>query len=89
MTDEGINQLRERFRNAERELNDAQRDIRESEDTITTIKDRLTELGFDSAGDLDAQIAEKRGKLDGIITEVETILADAETRHAGTEDSAT
>lgn len=86
MTDD-IDQLRERFRNADRELHDAQRDIRESESTITTIKERLTELGFDPEGDLDAQIIEKREKLDGVITEVETILADAETRHASTEDS--
>ena len=87
MTDEQLDQLRERFRNAERELHDARRDISESESTITTIKEHLTELGFDPEGDLDAQIVEKRGKLDGVITEVEGILADAENRHASTEDS--
>ena len=78
MTEE-IDDLRSRFKTAESELHDAQRDIGEAEYQIGEIKEKLKELGFDPNGDLDAQFTAKGEKLSGIIDEGESILRDAET----------
>jgi chromosome segregation ATPase len=76
---EELEQLRGRYRKTADELRDAQRDIGEAEQTQGQIRERLDELGFSPDKDLDEQLAEKRGKLTGVIDEVEGILADAET----------
>jgi chromosome segregation ATPase len=79
---QAIEQLRTRYQRAQQDLAVAEKEVSTAQEGLTSVEQELKGLGFDPAGDLDAQLAAKEGELDGILTSVEQLLRASEEQLA-------